>query len=161
MPLLTGTLTHFSNPKSDPTLEYSNAQREILSVAASKQAIADISQWPGYKETPLHAFTSMAAKVGIAQLWYKDESQRFGLKSFKALGGAYAVARQLQIEIFNRFGKTPSITELLDGKWKSEVAEIVVSCATDGNKRSGFRCRTTSSSSRGYPWEDYGPVSIP
>ncbi|ARC94780.1 diaminopropionate ammonia-lyase [Vibrio coralliilyticus] len=133
MPLLTGTLTHFSNPKSDPTLEYSNAQREILSVAASKQAIADISQWPGYKETPLHAFTSIAAKVGIAQLWYKDESQRFGLKSFKALGGAYAVARQLQIEIFNRFGKTPSITELLDGKWKSEVAEIVVSCATDGN----------------------------
>ncbi|MCZ8489031.1 hypothetical protein O9992_23520 [Vibrio lentus] len=29
----------------------------------------------------------------------KDESQRFGLKSFKALGGAYAVARQLQIDI--------------------------------------------------------------
>ncbi|KJY73134.1 diaminopropionate ammonia-lyase [Vibrio coralliilyticus] len=133
MPLLTGTLTHFSNPKSDPTLEYSNAQRDILSVAASKQAIADISQWPGYKETPLHAFTSIAAKVGIAQLWYKDESQRFGLKSFKALGGAYAVARQLQIEIFNRFGKSPTITELLDGKWRSEVAEIVVSCATDGN----------------------------
>lgn len=49
------------------------------------------------------------------------------------MGGAYAVARQLQIEIFNRFGKSPTITELLDGKWKSEVAEIVVSCATDGN----------------------------
>ena len=32
-----------------------------------------------------------------------------------------------------RYGKKPTIQALLQGEWKSEAAEIVVSCATDGN----------------------------
>ncbi|WP_061016133.1 diaminopropionate ammonia-lyase [Vibrio splendidus] len=133
MQLLTGTLTHYSNPEAHSELEYSSQQREILSVVASEQAIKDISQWPGYSVTPLHVLKDIAAKIDVSQFWYKDESQRFGLKSFKALGGAYAVARQLQVEIAKHYGKSPTISELLNGDWKSEVAEIVVSCATDGN----------------------------
>jgi diaminopropionate ammonia-lyase len=35
----------------------------------------------------------IAAEAGVAELLYKDEGHRFGLKSFKALGGAYAVER--------------------------------------------------------------------
>jgi diaminopropionate ammonia-lyase len=133
MQLLAGTLTHYANPQARPELEYSSEQRDILSVANSQQAIKDISQWPGYSVTPLHELNAISAEIGVNKFWYKDESQRFGLKSFKALGGAYAVARQLQIEIANRYGKNPTISELLNGEWKSEVAEIVVSCATDGN----------------------------
>ncbi|MDL5026186.1 diaminopropionate ammonia-lyase [Vibrio sp. TMPB1044] len=133
MQLLAGTLTHYANPQAHPELEYSSEQLDILSVASSEQAIKDISQWPGYSVTPLHELNRISAEIGVNKFWYKDESQRFGLKSFKALGGAYAVARQLQIEIANRYGKNPTISELLNGEWKSEVAEIVVSCATDGN----------------------------
>ncbi|OEE82642.1 diaminopropionate ammonia-lyase [Enterovibrio norvegicus FF-162] len=133
MQLLTGNLTHFRNPQSHVETPYSDAQRGILSVKNAEQAIASISQWPGYQVTPLHALSDMAASAGVSQLWYKDESQRFGLKSFKALGGAYAVARQLQWVLSERFGKTPAIADLLAGKWQSEVSAIVVSCATDGN----------------------------
>ena len=133
MQLLTGTLTHYVNPKAHPEREYSSKQRDILCVATSEQAIKDISQWPGYSVTPLHSLNDIADAVGVSQFWYKDESQRFGLKSFKALGGAYAVARQLQIEMMSRYGKNATINQLLNGEWKSEVAEIVVSCATDGN----------------------------
>ncbi|MCF6450811.1 diaminopropionate ammonia-lyase [Vibrio sp. MMG022] len=133
MQLLTGKLSHFSNPSAHSGLTYSDEQKEILSVASARLAIDTISQWPGYAVTPLHSLHSIADGIGVSCLWYKDESQRFGLKSFKALGGAYAVARQLQSVILQRYGKQPTIKELLQGDWKSEAAEIVVSCATDGN----------------------------
>ncbi|MDP2572538.1 diaminopropionate ammonia-lyase [Vibrio penaeicida] len=130
---LTGTLTHFSNPNAHPERLYTDKQRGILSVKSAQDAIQDITQWPHYAATPLHHLDTLSSDAGLGKLWYKDESQRFGLKSFKALGGAYAVAKQLQQVLAQRYGKTPSITELLAGDWKSEIAEITVSCATDGN----------------------------
>lgn len=133
MQLLTGKLSHFSNPLSRSSLTYSEEQREILNLEDARLAIDSISQWPGYVATPLHSLKSVADQIGVSCFWYKDESQRFGLKSFKALGGAYAVARQLQDVIMQRYGKKPTIQALLQGEWKSEAAEIVVSCATDGN----------------------------
>ena len=36
---------------------------------------------------------ALAGKLNVARLWAKDESQRMRLGSFKALGGAYAVAQ--------------------------------------------------------------------
>ena len=130
---LNGKLTHFANPQADLSHHYSDQQKEIICVAKAAEAIRDISIWPGYKQTPLYAMSSLAEAAGVASIWYKDEAQRFGLKSFKALGGAYAVAKQLQQVLETRTGSRPSISELLEGRWKSEVAEIVVSCATDGN----------------------------
>ncbi|PKF79982.1 diaminopropionate ammonia-lyase [Vibrio sp. vnigr-6D03] len=130
---LTGTLTHFSNPNAHPERLYTDKQRGILSVKSAQDAIQDITQWPHYAVTPLHDLDTLSSDAGLGKLWYKDESQRFGLKSFKALGGAYAVAKQLQQVLAQRYGKTPTIAELLAGDWKSEIAEITVSCATDGN----------------------------
>jgi diaminopropionate ammonia-lyase len=128
-----GKLSHFANPQADVHRAYSAAQKEVLCVASAAHAIRDIKTWPGYAATPLHSLSSLAKAVGLASIWYKDESQRFGLKSFKALGGAYAVARQLQQALNRRLGTCPTIGDLIDGRWKKEVAELVVSCATDGN----------------------------
>lgn len=130
---LNGTLTHFANPKADINRPYSDSQKDVICVAKATDAIRDIKTWPAYAVTPMHSLASMAETVDVKSIWYKDESQRFGLKSFKALGGAYAVARQLQQALEQRIGSRPTIAELLEGRWKSEVAELVVSCATDGN----------------------------
>ncbi|MFT6917356.1 MAG: diaminopropionate ammonia-lyase [Motiliproteus sp.] len=130
---LNGQLTHFANPQADIQHPYSDAQKEVICVANAVGAIADIKTWPGYAVTPLHSLASMASTVGVSSIWYKDESQRFGLKSFKALGGAYAVARQLQQSLEQSTGSRPTIAELLEGRWKAEVAGLVISCATDGN----------------------------
>ncbi|GAA0681675.1 diaminopropionate ammonia-lyase [Marinobacterium maritimum] len=130
---LTGRLTHFANPKADSSRAYSQVQKNVICVDAADEAIRDIKTWPGYSVTPLYSFNSLAADTDLARIWYKDESKRFDLKSFKALGGAYAVARQLQLALEQKSGTRPSIAELLDGRWKKEVAEMVVSCATDGN----------------------------
>lgn len=133
MSIINGTLTHCANPAANRLNKYSDSQRDVISIEKSVEAIADIKSWPGYAATPLHSLTALAAESDLAALWYKDESMRFGLKSFKALGGAYAVARQLQNVLEQRLGKRPSIADLLDGRLQAEVADIVVSCATDGN----------------------------
>ena len=46
---------------------------------------------PGYGATPLRELRSLAAAMGLGAFWVKDESPRFGLNAFKALGGSYAI----------------------------------------------------------------------
>lgn len=67
-----------------------------LSEAAIKIAAKTITGFPGYAETPLRALTSAAERAGLGQIFYKDESLRFGLKNFKAVGGAYAVLKLVE-----------------------------------------------------------------
>jgi len=130
---INGTLTHFANPKADAELAYSEAQKDVICVARAEEAVADITRWPAYARTPLHNLEALANASGLNKIWYKDESQRFGLKSFKALGGAFAVARQLQNVLEEKLGQRPTTQQLLNGSLKDEVSELVVSCATDGN----------------------------
>ncbi len=91
------------------------------------EAYVTISKWNNYESTPLIELNKLSRELNLKKIFYKDESQRFDLKSFKALGGAYAVEK---------------ISE--DNK------EIVVATATAGNhgrsvawgaKRLGLRCK--------------------
>jgi len=63
----------------------------------SKKDIDDayliISSWKGYSPTPLLQLDKLSKELGLNKIFYKDESKRFDLKSFKALGGAYAVEK--------------------------------------------------------------------
>jgi len=52
----------------------------------------EIAAWPGYQQTELRELPGLAANLGVGAIHYKDEGERFGLGSFKALGGAYAVS---------------------------------------------------------------------
>ena len=133
MPTLQATLSHFSNPAARPDDSYPDALRDIASLDKAAQARADISRWPHYQPSPLHRLNQLAAQIDVAEIYYKDESERFGLKSFKALGGSYAVARQLQDRILQQTGTAASIDDLIAGRYSSIVQDIVISCATDGN----------------------------
>ncbi|WP_375172941.1 diaminopropionate ammonia-lyase [Pseudooceanicola sp.] len=121
------------NPLASRAAPWSLTQEEILSDTGLTLARETISGWPGYAETPLHDLTALAAEIGVAQLLYKDESTRFGLDSFKALGGAYAVARLLRIEVSRAIGREVSMAEVTDRAYPEEAAAITVCCATDGN----------------------------
>lgn len=133
MESVNGILTLFTNPEANQNKAYTDSMKEIASLTKSQNAVNEISQWPGYQSTPLHNLGNLAADIKVDKIWYKDESQRFHLKSFKALGGAYAVARQLQAKVAERTGSTPSIKDLLAKKFDDIVSQIVISCATDGN----------------------------
>jgi diaminopropionate ammonia-lyase len=97
-------------------------------------ALAEIEDWPGYQPTPLRVLPGMAGVAGIGELLYKDESGRFGLGSFKALGGAYAVHRYLARELADRdVAASVTVSELMAGKYADVVSKLTVCCATDGN----------------------------
>ena len=66
---------------------------EILSKNFIDEAYSKISKWPTYKATPLISLNKLSKELNLNNVFYKDESKRFGLKSFKALGGAYAVEK--------------------------------------------------------------------
>jgi diaminopropionate ammonia-lyase len=50
----------------------------------------------GYEPTPLRELSSVATELGVAAVWLKDESNRFGLPAFKILGASWAVERALR-----------------------------------------------------------------
>jgi len=66
---------------------------QILSTEDIDEAYKIISGWDGYSSTPLISLNKLNAKLKLNKIYYKDESKRFHLKSFKALGGAYAVEK--------------------------------------------------------------------
>jgi len=57
------------------------------------EAYKIISNWDNYSPTPLISLNKLSEKLKLNKILYKDESKRFHLKSFKALGGAYAVEK--------------------------------------------------------------------
>ncbi len=108
-------------------------QQEVLSHAAAAAAFAAISACPLYAPTPLHRLDRVAASSQVGKVWYKDEASRFGLGSFKALGGAYAVARLLQQKLSRQLGRDVTLPELVRGGLRDHTRQMTVTCATDGN----------------------------
>jgi len=83
---------------------------------------------PAYRETPLQALPDAARELGIAALWAKDESERFGLDSFKALGGVFAVLKLAAQRAGLRLADLATLEPL-----RSASDDLVFCAATDGN----------------------------
>ena len=115
MAATTGGFTLDANPAYTPG-PFPDApgslDRQVMQDAAD-----EIGSWAGYAPTPLHDLPEVAAHLGVARVVFKDESPRFGLGSFKALGGAYAVARLARA------------AEESGGS----ITDVTVTTATDGN----------------------------
>ncbi len=75
---------------------YNFERDKILNICGEDNVIDAynlISGWENYKSTPLVKLDKLSKKLNFNNIFYKDESKRFNLKSFKALGGAYAVQK--------------------------------------------------------------------
>lgn len=106
----------------------------ILPDAGFRRAKEEITSWPGYAPTPLLDLPDVATAAQVGSVRYKHEGGRFGLGSFKALGGAYAVMRLLQAELARRgVAQAATAAELMDGRYRAATSAITVTCATDGN----------------------------
>ena len=92
----------FLNPRFSINAPYTDAARDVVSLGALELAWNAAREWPEYAETPFHDLTDLATDLDVAQILLKDESGRFGLGSFKAIGGAYGVLRAVQSELRDR-----------------------------------------------------------
>ena len=110
---MSGLVDFLVNPSLDRARAYGADLQAIQSVAEAQEAMRAISVWTGYAPTPLVPLPALAAGASVGSVHIKHEGHRFELKSFKALGGAYAVERMAQL------AKDPT--------------RLTFICATDGN----------------------------
>lgn len=72
-----------------------NPGRKTLPDCCNPETFADVRAFhrtlPGYQPTPLVALPDLAKELGVKGVYIKDESKRFGLNAFKALGASYAI----------------------------------------------------------------------
>ncbi len=121
----------------------------VLPAGGFRRAKATITAWDGYAPTPLHDLPAAASDAAVARICIKDESSRFGLGSFKALGGAYAVGNLLAAELARqRIASAATPADLSSGRYADTTKALTVTCATDGNHgrsvawgASRFHCR--------------------
>ncbi len=74
---------------------YNGQQSPLFTVEITKQAHQFHRQIDGYQPTPLVSLPLLASRLGVKSILVKDESKRFGLNAYKALGGSYALGRLL------------------------------------------------------------------
>lgn len=109
---------------------------ETLTDAAAAAALKFHKSLPGYAPTHLISLQNLAQNLGVKGIYVKDESSRFGLKAFKALGGTYAMYRIL----CDRLRIDPSkadFTFFQRDDIRKKTAEITFVTATDGNHGKG------------------------
>jgi len=127
---LINSTEHFENINIQVGSQYKH--QDILSLESFELANKEISSWDKYEPTPLQFLSEIANDSGVSLIAYKDENHRFSLKSFKALGGAYAVANLL-IKKLNEQGIDAKSSDLIAGTYSEITSKITVCCATDGN----------------------------
>ena len=112
------------------TNPYAEPAGPAPSVDSPVEVLAFHRGMPGYRMTPLVSAPAIAALLGVAQVWVKDESDRLGMPSFKILGASWATFRVLceHVRVDHRsVDGLDGLRSLLHGQPLTLVA------ATDGN----------------------------
>ncbi len=78
---------------------------------------------PGYQPTNLISVPELAQELGVDHVFIKDESERFGLPAFKALGAAWAIDKALKAQELNQpANPNPTLVTATDGNHGRAVA---------------------------------------
>lgn len=93
--------------------------------------------FPDYQPTPLRELTNLAKTLGVGGIFVKDESHRFGLNAFKALGGSYAIGRYLARRLRKDIADLPYHV-LTSPEVKEQLGDITFATTTDGNHGRGI-----------------------
>lgn len=104
-----------------------------VEIGPSDEVFSYLGECPRSSATPLVELPALAQIMGLGKIYIKCESERLGLGSFKALGGAFAVAKILRKNAETSLGKSILPSQLLDEKIRKISGNVTVCCATDGN----------------------------
>jgi diaminopropionate ammonia-lyase len=119
-----------SSKRNSPLTE---TEAAIAGVGAPNIVREYLPAFPIYASTPLASLPGLAESLAVGAIDLKDEGQRYGLFSFKALGGAYAVARLVREHASRVMERNVEPDELLTDEVRRAAADLTVCCATDGN----------------------------
>lgn len=120
------TLTHTAAP-------YLNARAAHWRTTPAQARAHELHRsMAGYAPTALRELPVLAAELGVARVFIKDESDRLGLPAFKILGASWAVCRA----VARRIEVSPehlTVTALRAALAPAGSPDLTVVTATDGN----------------------------
>ncbi len=105
-------------------------------VKAAEKVIAFHRSFPEYSVTPLRKLDGLAGKLGVKNIYVKDESYRFGLNAFKVLGGSFAIGSIIAQKLGTDIGDLPC-EKMTSAEIKAKLGEVTFVTATDGNHGRG------------------------
>lgn len=120
----------FLNPRRAPCLP---ADRELIGQAHAADARGLLKLCPAHRTTALLSLPLLAAELGVADVQLKAEWSRMGLSSFKALGGAYAVALLVMTRAQSVLGRAIQPQELMSAPVRAIAGGMTMVCASAGN----------------------------
>ena len=88
--------------------------------------------FPQYSATPLARLDRLAEELSVGGIYVKDESRRFGLNSFKALGATFALASFIAKTVGRPVWEL-GYDALTSPEVRRELGEFTFFAATDGN----------------------------
>ena len=121
------------NPRSAQAPAFGSDQRFVIDPNGIPALCKALEQCPRHVPTPLYGLPALAARLGLAEIRIKDESQRFGFGAFKALGGVIAVYDALASAVGDAGQGGTSFAELIGGAHKETTSRFVFSTASSGN----------------------------
>nr|WP_240649026.1 diaminopropionate ammonia-lyase [Anaerosphaera multitolerans] len=95
------------------------------------------SSFPQYKETPLVELKNLSKKLGIKNMFVKDESHRFELNAFKVLGASFAIGNYISNKIGVDISELP-YSKMISKEVKEKLGDTTFVTATDGNHGRGL-----------------------
>ena len=109
---------------------------DFLSRNEIAKAKAFHKSFPEYTETPLHSLENLAKYLKVGGIYVKDESQRFGLNTFKVLGGSFAMAKYMEKHFY---GQAEELTcaQICSPESYAKTGQLTFVTATDGNHGRG------------------------
>ncbi len=121
------------NTHADHRSSLTVADADMLGLDAAAAVEQHLQFRDNNAETPLVSLPSLAAASGVGAIHVKDEGQRLGLGSFKALGGAYAVIRLVLEAAEARLGRQVDMAGMHSPEVRQIAEGMTFACATDGN----------------------------
>lgn len=112
------------------------AAAELVDPVALAQVGKFHRSFPQYSPTPLRRLSALAEAWGVADVFVKDESFRFGLNAFKVLGASYAIGQVLARRSGLSLDELP-FPRLQDPALKDAWGPIALAATTDGNHGRG------------------------
>ena len=121
------------NTHPDHNTALAPVDAELMGAAGAREVERFLKFREDAAATPLVALPALADVLGVGTIHVKDEGQRLGLGSFKALGGAYAVIRLVLEEAARHFECDVGFADLDRPSVRAVAAKMTFACATDGN----------------------------
>jgi diaminopropionate ammonia-lyase len=109
----------------NPYINIGLQQPGVPEISLDVEAVNALLKYcPKALKTPLVSEPSLAKEMGVSSMWFKDERNRMGLGSFKALGAAFVIAQEAAI-IKNK--------NSTDTEWSKTLSGRVFVSASAGN----------------------------